>query len=78
LQQSGGLSCGPALGLFPFDEANHLRANNPTIPLDAAGSKEFYSSDLGDLLFHPEANHRISEFSLSTQAARGIVFKKVN
>jgi hypothetical protein len=52
--------------------------NNPPIPLDAAGPDEFYSSDLGDLVFHPDAGHRASAFSLSTQASRGIIFKKVN
>ena len=52
--------------------------NNPLIPLDAAGPDEFYSSDLGDLVFHAEAGHRVSAFSLSTQASRGIIFKKVN
>lgn len=52
--------------------------NNPSIPLDAAGPNEFYSSDLGDFVFHPAADHRVSAFSLSTQASRGIVFKKVN
>ena len=52
--------------------------NNPPIPLDAAGRDEFYSSDLGDLVFHAEAGHRVSAFSLSTQASRGIIFKKVN
>jgi CubicO group peptidase (beta-lactamase class C family) len=52
--------------------------NNPPISLDAAGTDEFYSSDLGDLVFHPDAGHRVSAFSLSTQEARGIIFTKVN
>ena len=46
------------------------------IPLDAAGPNEFYSSDLGDLVFHVDAGQRISAFSLSTQASRGIIFTK--
>jgi len=52
--------------------------NNPPIPLDAAGPDEFYSSDLGDLVFHADARRRVSAFSLSTQASRGINFKRVN
>jgi len=59
----------------------HLTAkvsNSPPIPLDAAGRDEFYSSDLGDLVFHTDAGHRVSAFSLSTQASRGIIFTKVN
>lgn len=51
--------------------------NNPPIPLDAAGPNEFYSSDLGDLVFHTDAGHRVSAFSLSTQASRGIIFAEV-
>ena len=53
-------------------------SQQPPIPLDAAGLDEFYSSDLGDFVFHPDAEHRVSAFSLSTQASRGIVFEKVN
>jgi len=52
--------------------------NNPPIALDAAGRDEFYSSDLGDLVFRSETGDRISAFSLSTQASRGIIFKKAN
>jgi CubicO group peptidase (beta-lactamase class C family) len=52
--------------------------NNPPIPLDAAGPDEFYSSDLGDLVFHSDAGRGVSAFSLSTQASRGINFKRVN
>jgi Beta-lactamase len=62
-------------------EGGRLRVkvpNNPPIPLDAAGPDEFYSSDLGDFVFHPDADHRVSAFSLSTQASRGIVFERVN
>lgn len=52
--------------------------NNPPIPLNAAGPNEFYSSHLGNLVFHLDAGHRASAFSLSTQASRAIIFKKVN
>jgi CubicO group peptidase (beta-lactamase class C family) len=50
--------------------------NNPPIPLDAAGPNEFYSSNLGDLVFHLDPDHRVRGFSLSTQASRGIPFTK--
>jgi CubicO group peptidase (beta-lactamase class C family) len=62
-------------------EGGHLTVkvpNNPSIPLDAAGRDEFYSSELGDLVFHTDAGHLVSVFSLSTQASRGIIFAKVN
>lgn len=36
------------------------------------------SSDLGDLVFHTNASHRVSGFSLSTQASRGIIFARVH
>jgi len=52
--------------------------NNPPIPLDDAGPDEFYSSDLGDLNFPRDAGHQVFAFNLSTQEARGIIFKKVN
>src|SRR5260370_42349264 len=42
------------------------------------GPEEFYSSDLGDFVFHPDADHRVSAFSLSTQASPGIVFERAN
>ena len=51
--------------------------NNPPVPLDAAGPQEFYSSDLGDIVFTPAPGHGVQEFSLSTQASRGITFEKV-
>jgi hypothetical protein len=55
-----------------------LFSNNPPIPVDAAGRDEFYSGDLGDLVFRIDAGHRVSAFSLSTQASRGIMFKKLD
>src|SRR6201981_283529 len=57
-------------------EGGRLRVkvpNNAPIPLDAAGPNEFYSSDLGDLVFHADAGHRVSTFSLSTQASRCLI-----
>ena len=64
-----------------FVEGGHLAVrvpNTPPIPLEAAGPNEFYSSDLGDLVFHVDVDHHLSAFSLSTQASRGILFQKVN
>jgi CubicO group peptidase (beta-lactamase class C family) len=62
-------------------EDGHLtvkRRNNPLIPLDAATGREFYSGDLGTLVFHSDADRRVSGFSLFTQQARDISFTKVN
>jgi CubicO group peptidase (beta-lactamase class C family) len=54
------------------------RHDNPRVRLDPAGQDEFYSSDLGTIVFHTDAGHRISGFSLFTQAARGIIFTRIN
>jgi hypothetical protein len=48
--------------------------DDPPVPLDAAAHDEFYSSDLGTIVFQTNASHRVSGFSLFTQAARGIIF----
>ncbi|MGO8732298.1 MAG: serine hydrolase domain-containing protein [Terriglobia bacterium] len=52
--------------------------NNVQVPLDAASEDEFYSSNLGTVVFHASAGRHVSGFSLFTQAARGIIFTKVN
>lgn len=49
---------------------------NPRVPLDAAAQDEFYASDFGTIVFHPDASHRVSGFTLFTQAARGIRFTR--
>ena len=62
-------------------EGGHLTVkvpNNPPIPLNAASPDEFYSSDLGDLVFHGDVGHHLSAFTLSTQTSRGIIFKRLN
>src|SRR5260370_24478388 len=46
--------------------------DNPRVQLDAAAQDEFYASDFGTIVFHPDASHRVSGFTLFTQAARGI------
>jgi CubicO group peptidase (beta-lactamase class C family) len=48
--------------------------DNPRVPLDAAAQDEFYASDFGTIIFHPDASDRVSGFTLFTQAARGIRF----
>jgi hypothetical protein len=62
-------------------EDGHLELknqNNVQVPLDAATEDEFYSSNLGTIVFHTSAGRHVSGFSLFTQAARGIIFAKVN
>jgi CubicO group peptidase (beta-lactamase class C family) len=51
--------------------------DDPPVPLEAAEHDEFYSNDLGTLVFNSDASHRVSGFSLFTQAARGIIFTSV-
>jgi CubicO group peptidase (beta-lactamase class C family) len=48
--------------------------DNPRVPLDAAAQDEFYAGGFGTIVFHKDASHRVSGFSLFTQAARGIIF----
>jgi len=54
------------------------RRSNAPVPLDAATQNEFYSGDLGTIVFHTDAQHHVSGFNLFTQQARGIAFTKVN
>lgn len=48
--------------------------DNPRVPLDAAAQDEFYASGFGTIVFQMDASHRVSGFSLFTQAGRGIIF----
>jgi CubicO group peptidase (beta-lactamase class C family) len=50
----------------------------PPVILDPATPNEFYSSDFRTLVFQPDADRRISGFNVFTQAARGIMFNRVN
>lgn len=50
------------------------KPNSAAVRLDAATQDEFFSSDLGTMVFHTDANRHVSGFSLFTQQARGIVF----
>jgi CubicO group peptidase (beta-lactamase class C family) len=50
----------------------------PPVIFDPATPNEFYSSDFRTLVFQPDVDRRISGFNLFTQAARGIMFNRVN
>lgn len=54
------------------------RQNNAPIPLNAATGVEFYSDDLGTVVFHSDADHHVSGLSLFTQQARNISFTKMH
>ena len=61
-------------------EDGHLtvkRQNNAPIPLKAATEVEFYSGDLGTIVFRSDIDHHVSGFSLFTQQARDIRFTKM-
>lgn len=45
---------------------------------DPATPNEFYSSDFRTLVFQPDSDGHISSFNVFTQAARGIMFNRVN
>jgi CubicO group peptidase (beta-lactamase class C family) len=53
-------------------------SDKPPVNFDPAASNEFYSSDFRTLVFQPDADGRTSGFSVFTQAARGIRFKRMN
>jgi CubicO group peptidase (beta-lactamase class C family) len=52
--------------------------DGPPVIFDPATPIEFYSSDFRTLVFQPDSDRRISGFNVFTQAARGIVFNRVN
>jgi CubicO group peptidase (beta-lactamase class C family) len=52
--------------------------DKPPVTFDPATNDEFYSADFGTLVFQPEVDRRISGFKLFTQAARGVIFTRVN
>lgn len=52
--------------------------DKPSVIFDPATHDEFYSSDSRTLVFEPDADRRISDFKVFTQAARGIMFNLVN
>ena len=54
------------------------KRNNVRVALDPAAAGEFYSGDLGTIVFNTDTGHPASGFSLFTQQARGIIFTKVN
>ncbi len=54
------------------------KPDNAAVPLDAATRNEFYSSNIGTIVFHTDANNHVSGFTVFTQEARGIIFTRVN
>jgi CubicO group peptidase (beta-lactamase class C family) len=54
------------------------KPDNTEVWLDAATQNEFYSSNIGTIVFHMNANHQVSGLTVFTQEARGIIFTRVN
>jgi CubicO group peptidase (beta-lactamase class C family) len=52
--------------------------NLPPIKLKPIAVDEFEAGDLGAIVFHSDAAHGVSALTLFSQAARGIVFTKIN
>ena len=52
--------------------------DKPPVTFNPATRVEFYSDDFRTLVFEPETGRRISNFRVFTQAARGILFRRVN
>jgi hypothetical protein len=52
------------------------KQNNTLTTLDMSTQDEFYSTELGTIVFYSNTGHHVSGFSLFTQQARGIVFMK--
>jgi hypothetical protein len=63
-----------------IDKGSLVLRNNfgPLLKLTPIAQDEFDGGDLGDLVFHRDANHRVSGFSLFSFRARNIGFNKVN
>jgi len=52
--------------------------DQPPIKLKAIGPREFEAGNLGAIVFHEDAKHRVTGLTLFSQAARGIAFTKTN
>lgn len=52
--------------------------DKPPVIFDPATRNEFYSSDFRTLVFQIDADRRVAGFNLFTQAARGIMFARMN
>lgn len=56
-----------------------LRNNwSPAVKLTPIGRDEFESEDLGTIVFHKDANHRVNRLSVFTVNARNLSFEKNN
>ena len=51
--------------------------HHPPFKLTALSATEFRSEDTGNLVFQTSADHRVSGFTVYTQPARGITFRRV-
>ena len=54
------------------------KGDEPTVVFDPATQDEFYSGDFRSLVFEIDADQRVSGFKVFTQAARGIMFKRMH
>jgi CubicO group peptidase (beta-lactamase class C family) len=54
------------------------KPDHATVSLDAATQNEFYSSNMGTIVFDTDAGHHVSAFTVFRQEARGIIFTRVN
>ena len=52
--------------------------DQPPIKLKPIAPREFEAGDLGAIVFHQDAKHRVNGLTLFSQAARGIAFTKTN
>jgi hypothetical protein len=52
--------------------------DQPPIKLKPIAPREFEAGDLGAIVFHQDAKHRVNGLTLFSQAARGIGFTKTN
>jgi len=52
--------------------------DQPAIKLKPIAPREFEAGDLGAIVFHQDAKHRVNGLTLFSQAARGIAFTKTN
>ena len=51
---------------------------DPPLKLTPVARDEFDSEDLGTIVFHRDANKRVSGMSVFTETARGVSFEKSN
>lgn len=52
--------------------------DNSPVKLNPVAQDQFDAGDLGTIVFHVDANHRVSALTVFSQAARGISFRKIS